>query len=497
MVGIFCQKVGGARSPQKWVSIFSLVSQERLQVPGLLQFSKAAESYHIPNGFLCSRAAPGTNPISEEADSMSFGYSVGDFLACLKLAKSVYDACKDGPKEYKAIVGEVKCMSYILDRLHEDARDSQSLINRKGSVRKSELLHIIKNCEATLKEVEAITNDRSSLRKDSGRKIRRVWDAYHVGSADLDSLRGRLTFNTSVINAFLSSLKGASLTRIESKIDQIYVQLCQSRKAGDGSSVMSNASVETLDSVLSQIENHEDDAWNLIRRELQTEDIFSDQIEAHRDSIVSRIKSIVRGGSSSSGGDQASKEPLIPSESSCEDFPSLRLVEVRAKGLPAHMFYQRDPYTIADLTLSDLCFGKEHISESSGRLLQYWENTVLLDFKTGYCKISKFLKLQMNLGVDIRSQKDASFCGRPSVRSNDRGSCVVHSDFSPMTDQISSTRCEVASSKSTRGNLDWMIVIESIKLPLDIILTLHTIAELPTGEISFQRDEACRLRLHE
>ena len=306
-----------------------------------------------------------------------------------------------------------------------------------------------------------------------------------------------MTFNTSVINAFLSSLKGASLTRIESKIDQIYAQLCQFQGNGDGSSIVSNASVETLDSVLSQIENHEDDAWSLIRRELQTEDIFSDQIEAHRESLIAHVKSLVRGGSTSSGDDHASKESLSPSGPR-KGVPALRLVEIWRDCLPAYIFDTRNSSTFVDLSVTEFSFGNDVMTDPSHEILQFGKKILFLNLRSSYYKGPELAKLVLDLEIDIRSQKDASFFRQPSVlRFDEVASCVSQSSFSSETGQIFSTRCEATHSILTLRNFNWEIYLDIIDLPLDIILTLSIIAELPSGRILFKRHETCRIRLRE
>ena len=124
---------------------------------------------------------------------MSFGFGVGDFLAVSNIAKGVYEACKDGPREYKEISREAKSMGYVINSLSDDAQDPHSLLNKKGVRRKPELVEIIRNCETTMQELQAMVDKHSSLGDGHG-KFTRVWDAYKVGSSDLDSLRGKLTF---------------------------------------------------------------------------------------------------------------------------------------------------------------------------------------------------------------------------------------------------------------------------------------------------------------
>ena len=186
---------------------------------------------------------------------MSFGFGLGDFIAVSKIAKGVYEACKDGPREYREISREAKAIRYAINSLSSDAQDPHSLLNTKGVKRKPELIEIIENCETTMQEVQAMIDRHSSLKDDQGKLIR-VWDAYKVGSSDLDSLRGKLTFYTSIISMFLLSLEGSAVARIEKKVDKIYARMLQDDITQAQQSSLFIASTTSL---LSQLETNEDD----------------------------------------------------------------------------------------------------------------------------------------------------------------------------------------------------------------------------------------------
>jgi hypothetical protein len=77
----------------------------------------------------------------------------------------------------------------------------------------------VKNCQKVVEEVEKLIDDHSSLKYNGRGKLRRVWDTYRVGSADLDTLRGRLAFYAATIDILLHSLEGPALARIEAKLN--------------------------------------------------------------------------------------------------------------------------------------------------------------------------------------------------------------------------------------------------------------------------------------
>ena len=66
---------------------------------------------------------------------MSVGFSVADFIAVLKEAKEVYSSCKDGPMEYAEISREIRSLYTVLKSLKNEAEDSESLLNRRGTKR--------------------------------------------------------------------------------------------------------------------------------------------------------------------------------------------------------------------------------------------------------------------------------------------------------------------------------------------------------------------------
>ena len=220
---------------------------------------------------------------------MSFGFGVGDFLAVSRLAKGVFEACKDGPREYKEISREAKSMRYAINSLSNDVQDPHSLLNTKGVKRKPELVEIIKNCDTTMQEVQAMIDKHSSLKSEHG-KFTRVWDAYKVGSSDLDFLRGKLTFYTSIISMFLLSLEGSAVARIERKVDRIYARMLQDDVV---QAQQSSISVASTASLLSQLETNEDDVWAILKTELLAEDIAMAHIMSNKEDIIEYIESLI------------------------------------------------------------------------------------------------------------------------------------------------------------------------------------------------------------
>lgn len=183
-------------------------------------------------------------------------------------------------------------MRYAINSLSNDAQDPQSLLSTKGVKRKAELVEVIENCELTMQEVQIMIDKHSGLQSDH-RKFIRVWNAYKIGSSDLDSLRGKLTFYTSIISMFLLSLEGSAVARIERKVDRIYARMLQD---GVVQAQQSSISVASTTSLLSHIDTNEDDVWTMLKTELVTEDISMAHIMSNRDDIIEYMKSLIADG---------------------------------------------------------------------------------------------------------------------------------------------------------------------------------------------------------
>ena len=224
------------------------------------------------------------------ACEMSFGFGVGDFLASLKLAKHVADAIKSGPTEYKELQNQLECIRSIFISMSKDAKDKSSLLNRKGTPRKQELMGLVKNSKATMNEINGIVDKRSKLSDDGSHGVTRIWDAYQTCATDLAALCGRMTFHVASLNSFMLSLQGSALSRIETKIDALYAAMCDENTVDP---LQSQASLASTVSVFTEIESNQSQAWNMLKHYLLEEEINIDQILAHRQGIIAYTKRLL------------------------------------------------------------------------------------------------------------------------------------------------------------------------------------------------------------
>lgn len=222
---------------------------------------------------------------------MSFGFGVGDFLDLYDRAKEIVEACRDGPGDVRDLGTEVEAMQVTLYQLSQDATDPESLLNRKGIQRKQDLDQIIINCQNIIKEAKDFVDKHSSAIASEDKSpravVRRIWHSYRAGSVDLDTLRERFTFWTSVINVFQTSLNSAAVGRIELKVDEILARLllmdpAERTKTQDTASVMSLASDED-----------DETAWDELRADLVAVGVSTKDVESHKQQIIDYITGLI------------------------------------------------------------------------------------------------------------------------------------------------------------------------------------------------------------
>ena len=127
---------------------------------------------------------------------MSFGVSVGDFIAIGELCWRVYKRCKASPGVYAQLTGEVSSLHSVLKETEELVRQ-QTLSKRQ----RDRLLPCQKGCETVLGELDDLLTKYESL----GTKSQRVFDRIGMANQDANDIRQRLISNVTMLNAFIST----------------------------------------------------------------------------------------------------------------------------------------------------------------------------------------------------------------------------------------------------------------------------------------------------
>ena len=124
---------------------------------------------------------------------MSFGFSVGDFLAVGQLSWKVYKKCKDSPGSYVELSNEVGA-------LHNVMKETEELFSQQDLTppQENRLLACQQGCGDVLKDLDRLLVKYESL----GTNSRRIFDRMGFGTQDTNEIRMRLISNASMLDAF-------------------------------------------------------------------------------------------------------------------------------------------------------------------------------------------------------------------------------------------------------------------------------------------------------
>jgi small-conductance mechanosensitive channel len=110
---------------------------------------------------------------------MSFGFSIGDFIAAGELAfkvyQKVYMVAKNAPEAIKKLRDELAILSGAINILKGEIETPNSLVNNAGEMRKNMVAELIKNILSTLMELEGLSATHTSMSSEEISKTRQIW----------------------------------------------------------------------------------------------------------------------------------------------------------------------------------------------------------------------------------------------------------------------------------------------------------------------------------
>ncbi|KAI9774257.1 MAG: hypothetical protein M1840_004151 [Geoglossum simile] len=222
---------------------------------------------------------------------MSFGYSVGDIVLLGQLAWKAYRSCKDAPGSFKNISHEVLSLHALLKEIEENLS-----VETLSSARQARLEIIGDGCHSVLEELQSLVDKYESL----GTQSKRTWDRMKWGSNDIAELRSRLTSNTLLLTAFISTTQVV----VEKKLDEFLQEFRDGKREG---SVVTTQTVESLST-------DEKQTWRIIRKELEDIGITVAAFDTNKDFIINWFKSAI-----ATGAFEEQTLEDVSSSQTCED----------------------------------------------------------------------------------------------------------------------------------------------------------------------------------
>lgn len=159
---------------------------------------------------------------------MSFGYSVGDFIAVVQIANKVRRRFVDSPAQFQAISDEAKSLSNVLRDLDDIIPDRS--LSQEQVVDLQDNLHA---CKSLLNDLDMILDKYQILDKSGPTTLstesRRIWKRLKWEPADIKELRDRLASNVSLLNAFLGSIAISVARATRASVDRVISHQAQQR----------------------------------------------------------------------------------------------------------------------------------------------------------------------------------------------------------------------------------------------------------------------------
>ncbi|KUJ11878.1 ankyrin [Mollisia scopiformis] len=199
--------------------------------------------------------------------------AVGPVVSAAKHAWTVWKSCKAAPGSFNNISAEVLSLHALLKEVEE------TLENQKLSISTQARLEIITGgCQSLLEDLQALVKKYESL----GSQSKRTWDRLNWDAGEISELRARLTSNTVLLTAFMSTCQIV----VEQKLNLLVQEFRDGKHEG---SVLTVATIESLT-------HEEQDRWRSIRKELEDIGISVAAFEANKDFIIDWFQQAIQTG---------------------------------------------------------------------------------------------------------------------------------------------------------------------------------------------------------
>lgn len=223
---------------------------------------------------------------------MSFGFGIGDIIACSEVAWKTISALKSAGSDFEGLRLDLASLTSVLQALEAEAKGPMPLIKTASLERQEQMRLLLRNCTESMRELQAVVGKYSSWGADKRRDFV-AWMKF--AAKDKRGPREKLAIHTASINIFLTTLSHGSLARLEFLIKN-GAQAAQQGPVPDGSKDL-DFSVTEAPWGGSHAHSKRKDAviWQDIGRSLQGEGIADKDIEPFQEEIKAYARYLVRG----------------------------------------------------------------------------------------------------------------------------------------------------------------------------------------------------------
>ncbi|OAL04266.1 hypothetical protein IQ06DRAFT_96048 [Phaeosphaeriaceae sp. SRC1lsM3a] len=143
---------------------------------------------------------------------MSFGFSVGDFLAVIQLANKIRKDFLGAPSQFSDITDVLRSLSIVLT-------DAEVTISEQDLSLQDKANHqdVLDSCQRALRKLEHTIDKYSELGSQQtsiGSKLKRAWKRLSIEPEDIRELRSNINVNITLLTAFTGRLTRDNTVRL-------------------------------------------------------------------------------------------------------------------------------------------------------------------------------------------------------------------------------------------------------------------------------------------
>ena len=222
---------------------------------------------------------------------MSFGFSIGDIIACIKLAADAISALKSASAEFQCLRLELTSLTATLKALEDEELCPTSLIHTANAKRREDMRILLQNCANGMDDLRKLVHKHSTLDYKRRKKLGE-WLVF--ATKDKVGPRDKLALHTASINMFLMTLSHGSLGRLEF--------LAKHVRPSPPSLVPPPPKAVKKDSIYSGTRDMGEvhgstgfSIWDAMGKDLYEEGITHQQIEKHQEELKAYLRYLVKG----------------------------------------------------------------------------------------------------------------------------------------------------------------------------------------------------------
>ncbi|KAI7779098.1 hypothetical protein LA080_001352 [Diaporthe eres] len=223
---------------------------------------------------------------------MSFGFGIGDIIACSEVAWKTINALKSAGSDFEGLRLDLASLTSVLQALEAEAKGPMPLIKTASMERQSQMRLLLHNCTESMKELQGVVGKYSGWGADKKRDFV-AWMKF--AAKDKRGPREKLAIHTASINIFLTTLSHGSLARLEFLIKNGSQAAHQGPVPGGTKGLDFSATGGSWSGSHAYSKRKDGVLWQEIGRSLQGEGIGDKDIEPFQEEIKAYARYLVRG----------------------------------------------------------------------------------------------------------------------------------------------------------------------------------------------------------